>query len=191
MGTLLAHLWVRRREPTRGLWVAAWIATAFLLVCLPLATENSAFLYLGGFDLIDVACAILLLAILDGCWGGAKLFSLKPFIALGVVSYAFYLWHLPVFFAIRYFGPHWNDVVRVVVAVTRDPEPDHLVVVPARTPLMRWRKRLEAKRTAETTTAPAADPPSCRASRPDCPAMASPPPRYGRVREIDPPTTVG
>ena len=40
-GTLLAHLWVRRREPTRGLRIAAWIAAAFLLACLPLASQDS------------------------------------------------------------------------------------------------------------------------------------------------------
>jgi peptidoglycan/LPS O-acetylase OafA/YrhL len=155
-GTLLAHIWVRRKEPTRGLQVAAWLATAFLLVCLPLATEDSSFLYLGGFDLIDVACAILLLAILDGKWGGKWLFSLRPFIALGAVSYGFYLWHLPVFFAVRFFDPHWDDVVRVVVAVGVTLTLTLTSWFVLERPLMRWRKRLEAKRIAPATaSAPA------------------------------------
>jgi peptidoglycan/LPS O-acetylase OafA/YrhL len=155
-GSLLAHLWVRRREPTRGLAVAAWIATAFLLVCLPLTSQNSAFLYLGGFDLIDVACAILLLAILNECWGGRRLFGLKPFIALGIVSYGFYLWHLPVFFAIRFFDPHWNDVLRVAVALSATLSLTLLSWFLLERPLMRWRKRLEVKRTAEAP--PVVDP---------------------------------
>jgi peptidoglycan/LPS O-acetylase OafA/YrhL len=37
---------------------------------------------------------------------------------LGLISYGVYLWHLPILFAIRYYGPHWNGVVKVVVAVT-------------------------------------------------------------------------
>jgi peptidoglycan/LPS O-acetylase OafA/YrhL len=152
-GSLLAHLWVRRREPTRGLRIVAWVAIAFLLVCLPLAAQDSPFLYLGGFDLIDVSCAIVLLAILDGAWRGKWVFNLKPFIALGVVSYGFYLWHLPVFFAIRYFDPHWNDVVRVVVAVTVTLGLTLLSWFLLERPLMRWRKRLEAKRVAEPTPA--------------------------------------
>ena len=117
-------------------------------------------MYLGGFDLIDVACAVLLLAILDGLWGGKWVFNLKPFIALGIVSYGFYLWHLPVFFAIRYFDPHWNDVVRVVVAVTVTLALTLLSWFLLERPLMRWRKRLEAKRVAEpsATLVPAEQP---------------------------------
>jgi peptidoglycan/LPS O-acetylase OafA/YrhL len=147
-GTLLAHLWVRRREPTRGLRIAAWIAVAFLLGCMVLTTQNGAFLYLGGFDAIDIAVAVMLLAILDGRWGGKWLFNLKPFIALGIVSYGFYLWHLPVFFAIRFFDPHWNYAVRVVVAVTVTLSLTLLSWFLLERPLMRWRKRLEAKRIA-------------------------------------------
>ena len=104
----------RRR---RACVVAGWIAAAFLLACLPFAKEEGPFVFLGGFDAIDVACAVLILAILDGRWVGRHLFELKPFVALGIVSYGFYLWHLPVFFAVRFFDPHWNDVVRVVVAI--------------------------------------------------------------------------
>ena len=81
------------------------IAAAFLLFTLIFTNEYGSFLYLGGFDLIDIACAALLLAILDGRWGGNISSEFKPFVAMGMVSYAFYLWHLPVF-AIRYFDAH-------------------------------------------------------------------------------------
>jgi peptidoglycan/LPS O-acetylase OafA/YrhL len=117
IGCLLAHIWVRGREPKRYISHAAWIAAAFLLVCLPLADTTGPFLYRGGLVAIDVACAILILAIIDGRWGGRHLFQFKPFVLMGLISYAFYLWHLPVFFAIRYYGTSWNDVTRVVVAV--------------------------------------------------------------------------
>jgi peptidoglycan/LPS O-acetylase OafA/YrhL len=39
-GALLAHIWVRGKEPKRGLTVAGWIAAAFLLACLPYATQE-------------------------------------------------------------------------------------------------------------------------------------------------------
>jgi peptidoglycan/LPS O-acetylase OafA/YrhL len=117
MGCLLAHIWVRGREPKRYLTQAAWIAAVFLLVCLPLANTTGPFLYRGGFVAIDLACAILILAVVDGRWGGRRLFELKPFMLMGLISYAFYLWHLPVFFAVRYYGVHWNDFTRVTVAV--------------------------------------------------------------------------
>jgi peptidoglycan/LPS O-acetylase OafA/YrhL len=150
-GTLLAHLWVRRREPTRGLRIGAWIAVAFLVGCMVLTTQNGAFLYLGGFDAIDIAVAVMLLAILDGQWGGNRLFNLRPFIALGIVSYGFYLWHLPVFFGIRFFDTHWSYVVRVVVAVAVTLALTLSSWFLLERPLTGWRKRLEAKRVAPSS----------------------------------------
>lgn len=145
-GALLAHIWIRRREPKRGMVVAGWIAAAFLIACLPFASENGRFVYWGGFVAIDVACAVLLLAILDGRWAGRRFLELKPLVALGIVSYGFYLWHLPVFFAIRFFDPHWNDVLRVVVAVSATLTLTLLSWFLLERPLMQWSKRLEANR---------------------------------------------
>ncbi len=79
--------------------MAGWLSAAFLIACLPFATQEGPFVYWGGFLAIDVACVLLILAILDGRWIGRHFFEFKPLVALGVVSYAFYLWHLPVFFA--------------------------------------------------------------------------------------------
>jgi peptidoglycan/LPS O-acetylase OafA/YrhL len=145
-GALLAHIWIRGKEPKRGVRVAAWLAAGFLLICLPFADLTGPFLYRGGLVAIDAACAVLLLAILDGRWAGRRLFELKPFVALGVVSYGFYLWHLPVFYGVRYFDPHWNDVVRVVVALSVT----LLLTIASwfllEQPLMNWKVKLERKR---------------------------------------------
>ena len=145
-GALLAHIWMRYREPKRGVVLAGWIAAAFLLFTLIFTNEYGSFLYMGGFDLIDIACAFLLLAILDGRWGGRHLFELKPFVAMGIVSYAFYLWHLPVFFAIRYFDAHWKYVVRVVVAFSVTMTMTLISWFALERPLMRWSQRMENDR---------------------------------------------
>ena len=152
-GTLLAHVWMRGKEPKRGIVIAGWVAAAFLLACLPFATQEGPFVYWGGFLGIDFACAVLILAILDGRWGGRHLLDLKPFVALGMVSYGFYLWHLPVFFAVRFFGTHWNDVVRVIVAVGVTLVFTLLSWFLLERPLMNWSKRLEAGRFAKSPTA--------------------------------------
>jgi peptidoglycan/LPS O-acetylase OafA/YrhL len=163
-GCLLAHVWIRRREPTRGLVVAGWIALAFLLACLPFMKEEGPWLYWGGFTAIDFACAVLILAILDGRWAARHFFEFKPLVALGIVSYSFYLWHLPVFFAIRFFDPHWNYVLRVVVALAVTLTLTLLSWFLLERPLMRWGKRLEAKRTVAPSVAVAPVPESTAAA---------------------------
>jgi peptidoglycan/LPS O-acetylase OafA/YrhL len=159
-GALLAHIWVRGKEPKRGVTIAGWVAAAFLLACLPFATQEGPFVYWGGFLAIDFACAVLILAILSGKWGGRRLFESKPFVALGLVSYAFYLWHLPVFFAIRYFDPHWSDVLRVVVAVAVTLSLTIASWFLIERPLMRWSKRLESRRHPDMNTVHVSDPES-------------------------------
>jgi len=145
-GALLAHIWIRHKEPKRGIRVAGWVAAAFLAGSLVFSTEYGPFLFRGGFVAVDAACAVLLLAIIDGKWAGRHLFEWKPFVALGIVSYGFYLWHLPVFFGIRYFDPHWNDVVRVVVAVSLTLALTLLSWFLLEKPMMNWSKGLERKR---------------------------------------------
>ena len=76
-GSLLAHIWMRRREPKRGLVIAGWVAAAFLLACLPFATQEGPFVYWGGFIAIDFACAVLILAILDGRWAARYFFEFQ------------------------------------------------------------------------------------------------------------------
>jgi peptidoglycan/LPS O-acetylase OafA/YrhL len=159
-GALLAHIWIRGvKIPERVVRIAAWVAAAFLLVCLPFADLFGPFLYRGGLVGIDLACAILILAIVEGRWGGRHLFELRPFVALGLVSYGFYLWHLPVFYAVRYFDPHWNDVVRVVVAVVGTLILTLLSWFLLERPMMNWKDRLENRRhlSAESSL-PSAEP---------------------------------
>ena len=128
------------------LWSPDGSPPRFCWRCLPFAKEQGPFVFLGGFDAIDLACALLILAILDGRWAGRRALEFKPFVALGIVSYAFYLWHLPVFFAIRYFDPHWNDVVRVVVAIVVTLALTIMSWFLLERPLARWGSRLEARR---------------------------------------------
>ncbi len=145
-GALAAHLWVRDREPKKGLVIAGWLAAAFLAACLPFGGITGPFLYRGGLVAIDVACAVLILAVVDGRWGGRWLFELKPLVALGVVSYGFYLWHFPVFFGVRHFDAHWPYAVRVIVATVITFALTLFSWFVIERPLMRWQRRREAGR---------------------------------------------
>ncbi len=117
IGALLGNLWARNREPKRYLVPAAWVATAFLLICMPLARIDEPFLYYGGLVLIDLACATIILALIQGEWVARHLFNLKVLVTLGLVSYGIYLWHLPVFFAVEYWGKDWPAPAQIVVAL--------------------------------------------------------------------------
>jgi peptidoglycan/LPS O-acetylase OafA/YrhL len=152
-GALVAHLWIRGKEPKRGIRFAALVASAYLLGCLFLTTEYSPFVFWGGFVGIDISCAVILLAILDGRWIGRHVFEFRPLVALGLVSYGFYLWHLPVFFAVAHYDAHWSDVVRVVVALSITLALTLLSWFLMERPLMRWSKKLSARDEARRAAA--------------------------------------
>jgi peptidoglycan/LPS O-acetylase OafA/YrhL len=147
-GALLAHVWVRHREPTRGVRLAASVAVAFLVVCLPWTSTTSRFLYFGGFDLIDVSCAVILLAILQGNWRGRYAFEFPVFVKLGLMSYGIYLWHLPIYYAVAHYDAHWSNTLRVVVGVGGSIAMGAISWVVLERPLLRLRDRLDARKAA-------------------------------------------
>ena len=116
-GALLAHLWVRYREPTRWVRLAAWPAVVFLAYWMAFVPETRPYLYKGGLTLIDFASAILILAVLQGQWVGARVFTWRPIVLLGTVSYGVYLWHLPVYSVVARYGTNWPWPVRVTLAL--------------------------------------------------------------------------
>jgi peptidoglycan/LPS O-acetylase OafA/YrhL len=115
-GCLAAHLWVRGREPVKLIRILIWPAALLLLACMPFTDLEGPFLYRGGFDLIDLSSAIVLLAILGGTWSGRRIFEWTPLAKLGLIAYAFYLWHVTIFFIMARIDTTWNYELRVVVA---------------------------------------------------------------------------
>jgi peptidoglycan/LPS O-acetylase OafA/YrhL len=143
IGCLLAHLWMRYKEPKKGVHIYAWVAAIFLLICLPFVDTKAPFLFYGGISAIDISCAVVILALLGGRWKGSRFFSLKPFVILGTVSYALYLWHLPIYFGIRYHGGGWPTPVRVSVAVFATFFFTALSWFFIEKPCLEWKDRLE------------------------------------------------
>jgi peptidoglycan/LPS O-acetylase OafA/YrhL len=125
---------------------AGWIGLAALLVLMPTTNLFGPFLYRGGFILIDVACAAIVLAVLDASWKGGWLFQQKPFVALGLVSYGFYLWHMPVFYFVRRFDTNWPLWLRVVVAFALTLGLTVASWFLLEKPIMEWKDRLERRR---------------------------------------------
>ena len=78
IGCLLAYLWAHGRLPRRGIGVAAWISFAFLLECIWRYKSTSPFFYQGGYTLVGVAVATMLLATIEGKWAMTKVFEIAP-----------------------------------------------------------------------------------------------------------------
>jgi len=98
VGALTAHLWMRGKVPwKRFLAPAAWVALAFMTVCIFRLESDSQFLYNGGFTLIAIAVAVMLLATLETSWLPVRALMTRPLRAVGRVSYGLYLWHVLVF----------------------------------------------------------------------------------------------
>ncbi len=156
-GCLAAHLWVRAREPTKWIKILIWPAVLFLLACLPFSNIEGPFLYWGGFDGIDLASAIVLLALMSNAWVGKRFFEWKPLVKLGLVAYGFYLWHLTVFYVVAHVDHGWSYILRVIVALGGTLAMTLLSWFLLERPLQRWVHR-EAPRDPSPADTPVQSP---------------------------------
>ena len=117
LGALVGYLWTRRVTPTRGLTTAAWVSAAFLLGCAAFVPANRGFYPKGGYTLAAIAAATIVLAVAEGQWIAIRPLSSPLLRSIGRVSYGLYLWHLPVFFAVRRYCEGWPVFLQIVFAL--------------------------------------------------------------------------
>jgi peptidoglycan/LPS O-acetylase OafA/YrhL len=98
VGALLAVLWSRGLIPEgRGrLWAAA-AGLVVLAVALTQGEPTTPLLYWGGYTVVALAAATIILAALDESGGMSRALAWRPLRGVGLASYSVYLWHLPVF----------------------------------------------------------------------------------------------
>jgi peptidoglycan/LPS O-acetylase OafA/YrhL len=114
IGALAAQLWVGGWLPSkRVLRVAAWIGVGVVGIGVAFAQDTGSALYLGGYTVVGVAVAAVLLAIVDTDWSGSRLLSVRPLCVIGMVSYGFYIWHPLAFAIIGYYGTAWSTWAKV------------------------------------------------------------------------------
>jgi peptidoglycan/LPS O-acetylase OafA/YrhL len=108
MGTILLGAalacWVHWRGPIRSragrqlLEVAALAGLLGMLAAWTWVDGQMSIVYRGGFLLFDLACVALIAACAHPHrMVVARMFSWRPIMALGLVSYGLYLWHWPVY----------------------------------------------------------------------------------------------
>lgn len=118
IGALTAYLWMHHKlPPARIIEIGAWISIPILAAFLFYVELDYAFPYKGGFTLMAVAWAFVIVACIETRWGIRPLFRNKLLTGLGQVSYGIYLWHVPIDFAVHEHGADWSAGVRVIVSL--------------------------------------------------------------------------
>jgi peptidoglycan/LPS O-acetylase OafA/YrhL len=157
LGCCLALVWHPRQlavgvPPVRARSVSiAGVAGIMALVVLcVLSSERGAFLYRGGFLLVDVAALAVIAAVAHpGVRFGRKL-GIPLLVYLGVRSYSIYLWHWPVFALTRpgvdiHWGPVPVFILRVAITLVLADLSFRLVEAPIRSGAIgRWTARWRA-----------------------------------------------
>jgi peptidoglycan/LPS O-acetylase OafA/YrhL len=116
VGALAAYLWTRGWIPPRRVLVpAAWLALVFVTGCVFRLDSADRFLFNGGFTLIAISVAIIILAIVEAGWLAGVL-TWRPLRALGRVSYGLYLWHFFVFMMVSQQMSQFSSLTRIVTA---------------------------------------------------------------------------
>jgi peptidoglycan/LPS O-acetylase OafA/YrhL/lysophospholipase L1-like esterase len=97
LATLLPPGTVLPQARTRWLDAVGAVATVGLAVAWCKLSGTSTFLYRGGFWLCELAVLALICCAVQGKNSlVARVFSLRPLVWLGTISYGVYLWHWPV-----------------------------------------------------------------------------------------------
>ncbi len=87
--------WRRHGNAGRKVTTAAGWAGLIGLLCLAFFwSETSSAMYYGGFTVVAVLSAAVINAVLERGRGLAEVFSVRPLVAIGRVSYGLYLWHI-------------------------------------------------------------------------------------------------
>ena len=92
---------------------------------------------------------------MGGAWSGRRFFEWTPLVKLGLIAYAFYLWHVTIFFIIARIDHGWNYVLRVVVAFGWTLTMALLSWFLLEKPLQRWVHRTEPRSPRPVTEAEA------------------------------------
>lgn len=97
----------RGRGPKWVFHAASVVSLAGILASFVLVQHNTAFVYNGGFALISIGTAILIVDFLLFPSALSRVFEFAPLVWIGKISYGLYLWHFPIFEASRKLLEDW------------------------------------------------------------------------------------
>ncbi len=162
LGCCLAVIWHPRQLEAgvppvrpRSVSIAGLAGIVALVALCVFTTERGAFLYRGGFLLVDVASVAVIAAIAHPSARFNRRLGIPLLVYLGVRSYSIYLWHWPVFALTRPgvdidAGPVPVFILRVAITLVLADLSFRLVEAPIRSGAIgRWTARWRASQGEE------------------------------------------
>jgi len=111
---LLLHWGVvpsQSREVRNAFRLISFLSAAAIIFMIIKIPVFSGFLYSGGFALIAIGTALIMIDVLIFPSRFSKALEFQPLVWMGKVSYGLYLWHFPIFEALRQkFEGHMNVI---------------------------------------------------------------------------------
>ncbi len=111
IGAALAFFVFRRGVPVVRGWIVV-AATAGVAGSMMFVGDGSTPIYTGGFTVVSLATAVLVLAAVRRNSLEERILSVRPLTATGRISYGLYLWHWPIYV----FLPHADLLVRIALS---------------------------------------------------------------------------
>lgn len=159
VGALLAYFWVHGKLALRYVPQLAWLSAAVVVWTLFNVNLTDGFAYYGGFTLVAVAFAIMILASLETSWRLRPLFRTRVLRLAGRVSYGLYLWHMVAQISVMRVGSEWPVLIRSAAAIAATIAATafswHVVEKPALRLKERWGRRTVSEPVTKRAPAPA------------------------------------
>ncbi len=144
IGAACAFMWRWRLVPRRWLQVAATLGLVSLLAVSLFWPSTNPGMFYGGYTLVSLAAAAMIIAVMDGRWRLTEVFATRPLRAIGRVSYGLYLWQgLSLHIAARQFDEQ-PRVAQAAIGVALAVAATHLSWRFVERPCLRRRDRARA-----------------------------------------------
>jgi peptidoglycan/LPS O-acetylase OafA/YrhL len=125
----------------------------FYLFCVVHGVSDG-FLYMGGFTAVAIAVAVVILAVLESTWSGARFLRLRLLRTVSRVSYGVYIWHLAIFVAVARYTHHWAPAIRLLFALSLAALACSGSWVLVERPFLRWKDRKAHRTNSRMRTCP-------------------------------------
>ena len=118
VGALAAWLLHHGQLPRRLISAIAWPSVLVLTWCFITARADHRIWFGPGMTLIAISSAGVILGVVGvPSWSVTRAFENRWLRELGRISYAVYLWHVPVLFAVQRHAPDLNVGIRLLLAL--------------------------------------------------------------------------